>query len=283
MPSTTVTTSSANAASLTITKPTGLAVGDLLVAFITAIAGGAFPIDTPAGWTMTLYDSNSSTRKFGVFTKVADSSDVAAANFTFTTSGGASAMVGVLVRCSGVASGSEITASEFDETFTTSSPSFTGASTPATTDSLVLMAMTGWDNGGLITVSGYASTPSKTWTELADLNINQGTIDPFLAVASAQSGSLTQITAYSATLSATPDTCDGALIIIRPPTNATGTNALFSIAPAFFDENGRADTRGTNTLLEVSPTINTQNGRATSPTQWQNEDKPSTAWINDSL
>ena len=70
--------------SLVVTKPTGLAVGDLMLAF-----GGcadARTISHPGSWNAVGNDSNGTLRVY-VWTKVADSGDVAASDFTFTASG----------------------------------------------------------------------------------------------------------------------------------------------------------------------------------------------------
>ncbi len=71
--------------SLVVTKPTGLAVGDLMVAF--GGCGNARTISAPSGsWTVVSNDTDGSSRVY-VWTKVADSGDTAASNFTFTASG----------------------------------------------------------------------------------------------------------------------------------------------------------------------------------------------------
>jgi hypothetical protein len=143
--------------------------------------------------------------------------------------------------------------------------------------------LTGWDNGGLVTVSGYATTPSKTWTELADINSNQGTIDPYLAVASAQSGSLTQITDYSATLSAATDTTHGTLIIVRPPTSATGSNTLVTTTPTVFAQTGKANATSTSTFVTETTTVNTQSGRGEQPTQWTDQTETLPTWSDETV
>ncbi len=61
-----------NSDTLTITKPTSLAVGDLLVAFV--MNRGATAWNTPSGWTAKGTFSISNNRG-AVFVKVADSSD----------------------------------------------------------------------------------------------------------------------------------------------------------------------------------------------------------------
>lgn len=276
----TQTNTSTGSTSVVITKPTGLAAGDLMVGYLITHAGSAITFTTPSGWTSLLSDTSASTRKFSVFTKVADSGDVAASNFTFSTSIASNYTLGILTACQGVASGSEITASEIDTGASGTSISLTGTSTPATTDSLVLMSISGYITDGVANVGSYTSTPSKTWTELAEVTVDSGVIDPFVAVASATSGSTSQITNYGATLSTSKGDVQGTLIIVRPPTDATGTNALLSVSPTLFSQNGSSGVTGTNALLSVSPTHLDQSGSATSSPVWSNDTKPSTAWTN---
>lgn len=80
--------------SIVVPKPTGLAVGDLMVAV--AGCGDSRSVSPPAGWT-TLEDTTNGTYRIAIFTRVATSGDVAATDFTFTASGGFSAAsVGIL-------------------------------------------------------------------------------------------------------------------------------------------------------------------------------------------
>jgi hypothetical protein len=71
--------------SMVVTAPTGIAVGDLLVAFGGCVS--ARTISAPAGWTdQTAGGSSDGTFRIYVWTKVADASDAAAGTFTFTAS-----------------------------------------------------------------------------------------------------------------------------------------------------------------------------------------------------
>lgn len=84
----------ANTGSLTITKPVGLAVDHLMLAFFSV---NVQTITPPSGWTQ--YDSDQpGTNAFTgqVFYKVADASDVAASNFNFTVSSTASPFCGAI-------------------------------------------------------------------------------------------------------------------------------------------------------------------------------------------
>lgn len=88
-----------NSDTLTITKPTSLAVGDLMVAFVLNRGNAAW--DTPTGWTAKGTFSISNNRG-AVFVRVADSADVAASNFSFTfNGGGTSESAGWLMRLTG--------------------------------------------------------------------------------------------------------------------------------------------------------------------------------------
>lgn len=75
-------------ADVTVTKPTGLAVNDLMVGI--GITTAAQTITPPGNWTVHP-DSLSTARP--LFYRVADAADVAAANFLFVTSGAATGIV----------------------------------------------------------------------------------------------------------------------------------------------------------------------------------------------
>ena len=67
-----------------VTKPTGLTVGDMLVA-ITSLEEVYNGI-TPSGWTSVTIPSGSvNGNETNLFYKLADSGDVAASNYTFAT------------------------------------------------------------------------------------------------------------------------------------------------------------------------------------------------------
>jgi len=268
--------------STVLTKPSGLAVGDLMIAVTVFIDAGTSTSTTPpAGWsTEEQVAMPDNFRVMSIFSKIADSSDVSASNFTFSYSNSVLAGGGIM-RITGVAT---VGAHEqdYEGSTSTTSISYTAALTPSYTDQLVLMILGGWEATGASTMSGYTSTPSKTWTEVIDISSSLGG-DPYLAIASAEAGSLTQITAYGATLSVAKLRKGGVLLLITPPQNATGSNAVFSVLPTFFSENGSAGTDGTNNLLTTVPNFPTQSGIATAPTQWQNESNGSTSWTNETL
>jgi hypothetical protein len=74
------TTAIASAATVVVTKPTGLAVGDLMVAHL---YHSVQTITGLAGFTELINNSDGSDISGKILYKIADSSDVAASDFTF--------------------------------------------------------------------------------------------------------------------------------------------------------------------------------------------------------
>lgn len=85
----------ANTTSFTVTKPTGLAVGDLMIAFVTINNSGIS--SAPSGWTLFDSDASSVGEAWAnyVYYKIATSGDVAASNFTWTAGGSAPCCGGI--------------------------------------------------------------------------------------------------------------------------------------------------------------------------------------------
>lgn len=273
-----------SSASITITKPTGLAVGNLLVAYITSISTSHTP-QTPSGWTeQFVFQMINGNQNFyhSCFTKVADATDVAASNFTFTLSTAVNGIAGTLFRISGVASGNEIEGVEISrDTDGGTTASFTTTGTPRMSDSLLLISFAKHDDGG--TVSNYASTPAKTWTEKVDIEFTVGGYVPAYAIASATAGSTTQVTAFQATLSSNSVTVVGSLLRINAVVNATGSNTLVTTTSIANSQSGIADATAQSTLIQATSISNTQSGKGTSPTQWQNETANPTTWTNETI
>lgn len=76
------------AASIALAKPTGLAVGDLMVSFVFGSSTSAPTVTLPSGWgTAVVSPWNPGDSGIGVFAyKIADAADVAASTFTFSSS-----------------------------------------------------------------------------------------------------------------------------------------------------------------------------------------------------
>lgn len=159
------TTAWASASSVVVTKPVSLAVNDLMIGHIVTLdtVNGA-----PSGWTLlqSQVDGGSSTTNY-IYYKIADSGDVAATNFTWTTSSGAS-ITGNIWRITGHDLVTPIGDSAKDTASNTATPSFANTITPsARGNSLIIMAVVSSPNA--TDVTGYAiATSNPSWTEAYD-------------------------------------------------------------------------------------------------------------------
>ena len=161
-------------ASTVITKPTGLAVGDLMVAHITSYGLNTIvAIDIASGWTETtsgaVLDSGTSTGvRQSIQYKVATSGDVAATDFTFTAaSTGGRNMIGAMYRIDGQNSVTPIDTSNAASAQNGGTP-FSGNATvtPTYANSLLLFFASGYDASAFNTYTVATSNP--TWTENYD-------------------------------------------------------------------------------------------------------------------
>lgn len=280
------TQTGASVSSIVITKPTGLAVGDLMVAALamhdSADANRTF--STPSGWTLATNSTTGQSTlrvRTAIFSKVADSSDAAASNFTFSLSGSVGYVSGVLARITGQATPA-INVSESDASNTASLTAYsaTTALTPDTvTNSLILFNVAGTDSDAdLDTVSGYATTPSATYTELADIGIGNGLQH---GIAYADYDSNTQLTNRSATFGSDTNMQASSIVVIRGTIDGSGTTALLTVTPTEFSPAGRADTNGTADLVTASVEEYDATGYANTVTQWTNQSSASTTWTNE--
>lgn len=247
-----------------LTKPTGLAVGDTMIAIV--VAETATNLASPAGWTLIGAAELATYAKTKSFYKVADSSDVSASNFTFT---GTDIRGGILYRISGAAPANIIF----------------GAGTPPSSSSVIISYFFAGDNAArTVTWSSYTVTggDSPTFTERLDSSEATG-LSTCLAVADAIYNSSSAITACGSTISGSIDESGGAFIIIPSQQDGSATSTLLDVTPTILTgQTGSNTTTATSTLLEVSPALVSPNAKSSSDrTQWTNETKPaSTTWTN---
>lgn len=290
-----------NADNLTITKPTGVVVGDLLVIMAMGEhdgnAGSTSKIDC-TGFTKQLSpagppnNSNTDLNRGAVFLwRIADSTDVAASNYTITLPGTETLGIAGMFRISGWTSGNPVYASSAPLSLTNSGLSLTRPS-----PSLLLMLNGIKEDSQTYSFSAQSITSggsNPTWTEVVDasISVNQtsDTRSISTVISYANDSNTSAITAYSVTqtstggASGTPSPIS-ILAVICEPINATGTNALLEVQPAVFPANVlEVGGTGTNALLEVSPEMFNQNGNATTPTVWTNEAQATTEWTNETL
>lgn len=287
---TTAFTTLSSGGNLVITKPTGLAVNDILIAHLSAVRASGSNADwnTPSGWTSLLnlqeVGNLNSKARLTVFYKVADSGDVAASNFTFTTNSSSALCGGALYRISGGASINGAIDGEID----TTTPTFTNTITPSLADSVMLFLVTAADAGDTTgSVSGYAiTTDNPTWTERYDFTGSQG-----VANGSNAQGIMAGATASRSQTTATGDSsCTfvnysqnlvGAIVVITPPQNVNlsmpvGTLALTSPTPTPIVDVNLSIPAGELTINGQTPTLTTSEN-----TVWTEEAKNSTTWTEE--
>ncbi len=167
------TASSGGATTLNVAKPTGLAVGDMMIgsAYAAAPAGGS----VPSGWSQlnSVHDFRART----VSCKIADSSDVAATQFTWSWNNSTSA-TGAIMRITGATNDcANVLISVRSTPSNTASPSFTsGDVTPTTASSLIVMAILGDGintTSDFNTLNNFAIVTSNPSPWRAAGNINQ--------------------------------------------------------------------------------------------------------------
>lgn len=277
--------STSNSQTITITKPTGLTEGDLMVATLYTV--DERPVSTPSGWT-AIQGVEMTQGYINQFRKVATAGDVSASNFTFTKSGdgsGTNYLAGVILRITGfsvdnIENGKETDGKATDSALSTS-VAFTATTTPTHNKSLAILAFMSANNGSQTSFSGYYTTPSITFTEAFDNNANLGSIDPTSALAYGNYNSASQITEYGATLANAHRSVSGTLLLITAQQDATASNALLQTSPVTFATLTGSTQGATNDFIETSPELNPQSGRVNNQTPWTKTTKPTTNWTKE--
>jgi hypothetical protein len=154
------TTSTADT-SMVVAAPPGIVAGELLLGFGGCVT--ARTIATPAGWTTIANDSDGTNRVY-VWTKVADSGDAAATDFTFTASSGFNSAMVAVHRVSGASANAPTTA------FSTGTNSQTQTAPTLTTPSANCLVF--W--GAYLATSTAVSSTADKGTERIDAGNTTG-------------------------------------------------------------------------------------------------------------
>lgn len=216
---------------LAINKPTGLAVGDLMIAAFVATENGSISSVSCTGWTSIVTKVNTQVGggvwffTTATFYKVADSSDVAASTFIFkSSSSNTNGFYGGIVRLSG-ASTFQLTAIDAANSNASSTAlSLSTSLTPTVNNSLLVMIILGAStSASATTVSGYTiDGTNPTWTEAFDIT---GSLPAnprvTLSLATATQATATAITTSSATFSGSLTAHYAALVKVAPIVNAS--------------------------------------------------------------
>lgn len=266
------------AASTVITKPTGLAEGDMLFAIIgTSDSGAARTPGLPAGWTSVFSIASDTGARPGVLAcyKIADAGDVAASDFTFSGGGGDSAC-GTLYRLSGVGE-LAIYDNDTDGDGGTGVWTITKSLTPLVSGALLFNVFYG-DTGSYSTYT-LVGGDTVTFTERLDAASAESVN---IAISDTTTyDSTDEITSVGATIAGTPSPIVSLLVAVYPINNASGTAALVSNTLTMQAPTASSGTTGTAARVDV--TMEAQAPTATSKNKvWTNTSRGNTTWTNTS-
>lgn len=271
-------TGSSSTRTVTITKPTGLSVGDLMWLYLTCFSDtDPVSLTTPSGWTASNSETGGSNKKAYSFWKFADSADVAASNFSFTwTSSDSTPNIndGVIVRISNVAPTPIRDSQENFSGTNTASFSSTVDVDPMVNDALYLLMY--FSRGDSNDPTAYTITGTNpTWTELFSVG-DAGDMRATLAWGNAADA--TVITNVTVTLSAANSNNWINLVALSEQKDATATLDTLSVSPTFNALTPSSGVTATLNTLLVSPTLNAPAANGTTPTQWTKQSKNPTDW-----
>jgi len=274
---------------LTITKPTGLSVGDLMVSCLAHhgnISNIGMNWATPSGWSLVNESRLNLALGDGfataVFYKVADSSDVSASDFTFSLTSAQEYVGGCILRVSGIRSDTQFGDGDIDTESDTDNPSYIVALAPAQ-DNILYIAM--FASGSVI----YTSTDvtingtNPTWTRQFSTAVTVDTpsqLEVFTAVDTSHETSITTLTPTETGSSAITDS-QGYLSFFLGKTDVTGTLDFIEETDTAFNISGNAGVKGTLDFIEETDDTFDIDGKVKQPTRWTNETKPTTVWTNE--
>lgn len=284
----TASTGFATGTSITITKPTGLAAGDLLFAFI-YIKGNAPTVTTPSNWTQGTPEVVASDFILTYLYKIADSADAAASNFSFTISSSLP-VAGGLLRVTGSA-GSSIIAAVDQDTELNGDRTFSGGVTPTQASSLLIMAIgssSDQQNGDY--GSNAVATSNPSWTEAWEFEANLTDGNNYVTqVAYAVRTEVTPTGDYSISGGGygNANTDYGAfLVCVNPAISVTVDQS--TLTPAIMNATGAVPTPTISGGMTATPSVINATGAVLTPAHndqadWSAQDKSDTAtWTNTS-
>lgn len=253
-----------SASDVTITKPSGLAVGDLLLAMATGV--GNVLNAAPTGFTLiTNQTDGAASLKSTLSYKIADSADVSATDFTFP--GVAVNHIWSLTRISGNSQSAESYKFNSGAASNTGTPSIAATITPKSYGDSTLLLQYWCSSTGTSDVTTYAiATSNPSWTEGYDVD---STNQQRVSMASAARPEVTATGNVSC--AGGGGTTDWGVIIISIPVTytATGSDTLAMVEGVKQDIDARID----ESLAMVEDSDADKQG-------WTNTNKSSSTWTN---
>ncbi len=276
---------------LTITKPTGLAIGDLMIACVSHFAevdNVNTPYSTPSGWTSAENESHpvgSDGMAYAMFYRVATSGDTAASNFTFSVLSGQEYVGGCIMRVSGIRTDvTELGAVSSQFLSNTDNPSYTVSLSPAQ-DVILYVAMFSSGATPYNTTDVTITGTNPTWTQQFDTTQTisvSARFEVFTAIDATPAASVTALTPTETGSGAGTDSY-GSLAFYLGRNDATTTPTFTTTGNTAFAPAGQAGAQTTLTLTETTNTAFTPTGRGSTETDWTNDTVDSTAWTNDTI
>lgn len=267
--------------STVIAKPSSLAVGDLMVAFIHNLGSSVTtPSTVPSGFTLIRSQNHGfgTTSNISSYYKVADSGDVAASSFTWGCSvTGGGVIIGELFRITG--STNTIDKSDSNNQGNTSSPGFSGDNLgPSYPNSLFLFDLGVHVTSGSADVNSYAMvTSNPTWTE----EVEDGTGSIHFAIASAIRPETTATGNWSASISGGGNYYVGCMgVVITAKVDATPAPSAIGLSSTVPTPTVKQGQTASPSVITMSTVINSPT--VTKKPTWVNEDKASAPnWVNE--
>ena len=255
---------------VTVPKPTGLAVGDLMFFFLSTNGNNVSDANL-SGWTYLGYQNGvgSAFASYLAY-KFADSSDVAASNFTWNDiDSGTTSALGLIVAVYGNNNLTSLISTSVTTTNTTSNtstPSLSGITPSSRGNNLIIQF---WNGGSSVaSVDSYAiATSNPTWTELADVS----SAGRCVAVAYAVRPEVTATGNFSCVGGDGTSDWNGWVVSVAPDQN-------FSVAESVT----LTESYKNNISVKSADSISlNENYDLVNARQWTNDSKPSTTWTND--
>jgi len=268
------TWTSSTRTTISIAKPTGLAVGDLMIAQIcTGRDDGGATDPSRSGWTLmnnTLNTTGAGAQgsASALLWKIADSGDVAGSGFDFTASARYEGRNnGRIIRISGIRNVNPVQGTTATTAGVTTTPSVAITQTPTIPNSLLLIFQC--SDGNTTGGAGYAiATSNPSWTEVYD----ESETTSWTTNMSCAWGIRPEITA-TGNVSMTGSSGSSwtiQLVVVSPAQDATYSDTITLI-----DSNTSAITKEISDTIFLTEETNNAKSRL-----WTNKTKPSTTWVN---
>ena len=275
----TAVTDLGSAGSFVVTKPAGVEVGDMLLVITSTLVSTDYT-SPPSGWTeITITQSANMT--VNAWYRLADSADVAATEYTFTTARDSTDYCYRCYRLTGTAtSRSPVIAQVDDEQTITSSTTVVGTiSLEQTTGTLLIGISNVRLSSGSAPVTSFELTGTAvTFTE----RIDDEAEDRSFYLADGISTDDVKATSYTTTfVGDETGTFYTNILAIYPQKDVTGTLDFIEETDTAFDISGKAGVKGTLDFIEETDDTFDIDGKVKQPTRWTNETKPTTVWTNE--